>query len=79
MGLLVLLDTGVLFLPQAESYVAAQEGVQAAAWTDIESVAVMKKMIGHEIAVTSRSLGQLTSRVTSPTLGSAIQNAWRSN
>lgn len=78
LGLLVLLDTGIAFLPRTESYTDAQEGTRAANWPDIGSVAVKKKMIGQEITVTSRSLGRLTSRVSSPTLGDAIQAAWRS-
>ena len=77
MGLLVLLDTGVLFLPQTQSWATAQEGVHVVVWFDIAGVAVKKKLVGHEITVSTRSLGLLTSRVTSPTLGAAIQTAWR--
>lgn len=78
MGLLVLLDNGLMFLPQTESFAAAQDGIRGTVWTDVAGVGVKNKMIGHEVTVTTRSLGQLTCRVTSPTLGSAVQAAWHS-
>ena len=78
MGLLVLIDTGVCFLPETDNYVDAMERSVAANWSDIAGVGVKKKLLGQEITLTTRTFGRLTSRVTgSPSLGSAIEAAWR--
>lgn len=80
MGLLVLVDTGVCFLPETDDYVDAMDRSVAANWSDIAGVGVKRKLLGQEIALTTRTLGLLTFRVVgSPSLGSAIEAAWRRN
>ena len=52
----------------------------AANWSDIAGVGVKKKLLGQEITLTTRTSGRMTLRmVGSPSLGSAIEAAWRRN
>lgn len=77
MGITVLLDTGVVFMPQTDSYVDAQEGLRGANWPDVIGVSVRKKLIGREVTLATRSMGHLTARLVSPSLAPAIEAAWR--
>lgn len=78
MGLLVLLDTGVCFMPEMDDYADAMGRSVAANWSDIAGVGVKKKLLGQEVTLTTRARGRLICRIVgSPSLGSAIEAAWR--